>query len=125
MATKNHVTRAVLINSEPGIMDSNRSGTFGSLFRPNNSFVFGQLGSGNNLAKGLQTEDAHLNDSVQDIVHKDAEGHLGGGTGAGLGTFLICKIREDFAHHVKRQEVFLQAKKLFAKALSGITRAHD
>ncbi|KAH9452262.1 hypothetical protein MJO28_008866 [Puccinia striiformis f. sp. tritici] len=111
MATKNYVTRAVLINSEPGIMDSNRSGTFGSLFRPNNSFVFGQLGSGNNLAKGLQTEDAHLNDSVQDIVHKDAEGHLGGGTGAGL--------------DVKRQEVFLQAKKLFAKALSGITRAHD
>ncbi|KAI7953111.1 hypothetical protein MJO29_008742 [Puccinia striiformis f. sp. tritici] len=101
MATKNYVTRAVLINSEPGIMDSNRSGTFGSLFRPNNSFVFGQLGSGNNLAKGLQTEDAHLNDSVQDIVHKDAEGHLGGGTGAGLGTFLICKIREDFAHRSK------------------------
>jgi tubulin beta len=46
-----YVPRAVLIDLEPGTMDSVRSGPLGSLFRPDN-FVFGQSGAGNNWAKG-------------------------------------------------------------------------
>lgn len=42
---------AILIDLEPGTMDSVRSGPFGQLFRPDN-FVFGQSGAGNNWAKG-------------------------------------------------------------------------
>jgi hypothetical protein len=45
------VPRAVLIDLEPGTMDSVRAGPLGSLFRPDN-FVFGQNGAGNNWAKG-------------------------------------------------------------------------
>lgn len=36
------VPRAVLVDLEPGTMDSVRSGTFGQLFRPDN-FIFGKL----------------------------------------------------------------------------------
>ena len=50
---------------------------------------------------------AELVDSVLDVVRKEAEGcdmlqgfqithSLGGGTGAGMGTLLISKIREEF-----------------------------
>jgi len=46
-----YVPRAILIDLEPGTMDSVRSGPFGQLFRPDN-FVFGQSGAGNNWAKG-------------------------------------------------------------------------
>lgn len=46
-----YVPRAVLIDLEPGTMDSVRSGPLGGLFRPDN-FVFGQSGAGNNWAKG-------------------------------------------------------------------------
>jgi len=46
-----YVPRAVLVDLEPGTMDSVRSGPLGSLFRPDN-FVFGQAGAGNNWAKG-------------------------------------------------------------------------
>jgi tubulin beta len=46
-----YVPRAVLVDLEPGTMDSVRSGPLGGLFRPDN-FVFGQSGAGNNWAKG-------------------------------------------------------------------------
>merc|ERR1719329_516901 len=87
-------------------MDSVRSGPFGQLFRPDN-FVFRQTGAGNNWAKGHYTEGAELIDSVLDVVRKEAEGcdclqgfqvthSLGGGTGSGMGTLLISKIREEY-----------------------------
>lgn len=37
-----YVPRAVLVDLEPGTMDSVRSGPFGQIFRPDN-FVFGTL----------------------------------------------------------------------------------
>ncbi|PKA52485.1 Tubulin beta-1 chain [Apostasia shenzhenica] len=100
------VPRAVLMDLEPGTMDSIRSGPFGQIFRPDN-FVFGQSGAGNNWAKGHYTEGAELIDSVLDVVRKEAENcdclqgfqvchSLGGGTGSGMGTLLISKIREEY-----------------------------
>ena len=91
-------------------MDSIRAGPFGQLFRPDN-FVFGQTGAGNNWAKGHYTEGAELIDSVLDVVRKEAEGcdclqgfqlchSLGGGTGAGMGTLLISKIREEYPDRI-------------------------
>lgn len=40
-----YVPRAVLVDLEPGTMDSVRSGPFGQIFRPDN-FVFGELRAG-------------------------------------------------------------------------------
>ena len=101
-----YVPRAVLVDLEPGTMDAIRAGPYGQLFRPDN-FIFGQSGAGNNWAKGHYTEGAELVDSVLDIVRKEAEGcdclqgfqithSLGGGTGSGMGTLLISKIREEY-----------------------------
>jgi hypothetical protein len=95
---------------EPGTMDSVRAGPYGQLFRPDN-FVFGQTGAGNNWAKGHYTEGAELIDSVLDVVRKEAEGcdclqgfqithSLGGGTGSGMGTLLISKIREEYQDRI-------------------------
>ncbi|KAF9592144.1 hypothetical protein IFM89_012573 [Coptis chinensis] len=100
------VPRAVLMDLEPGTMDSVRTGPYGQIFRPDN-FVFGQSGAGNNWAKGHYTEGAELIDSVLDVVRKEAENcdclqgfqvchSLGGGTGSGMGTLLISKIREEY-----------------------------
>ena len=58
-STGTYVPRAVLVDLEPGTMDSVRSGPFGQLFRPDN-FVFGQSGAGNNWAKGHYTEGKSL-----------------------------------------------------------------
>merc|ERR1712000_774570 len=93
-----------------GTMDSVRAGPFGQIFRPDN-FVFGQTGAGNNWAKGHYTEGAELIDSVLDVVRKEAEGcdclqgfqithSMGGGTGSGMGTLLISKIREEYPDRI-------------------------
>ncbi|KAL0351759.1 UNVERIFIED_CONTAM: Tubulin beta-1 chain [Sesamum calycinum] len=114
-----YVPRAVLMDLEPGTMDSIRSGPYGQIFRPDN-FVFGSR-AGNNWAKGHYTEGAELIDSVLDVVRKEAENCdclqglldtdirllvsmcrisgmslFGGGTGSGMGTLLISKIREEY-----------------------------
>ncbi|KAH9582476.1 Tubulin beta-2B chain [Schistosoma haematobium] len=105
-----YVPRAILVDLEPGTMDSVRAGPFGQLFRPDN-FVFGQSGAGNNWAKGHYTEGAELVDSVLDVVRKEAEScdclqgfqlthSLGGGTGSGMGTLLISKIREEYPDRI-------------------------
>ncbi|EUB60769.1 Tubulin beta-2 chain [Echinococcus granulosus] len=105
-----YVPRAILVDLEPGTMDSVRAGPFGQIFRPDN-FVFGQSGAGNNWAKGHYTEGAELVDSVLDVIRKEAEScdclqgfqlthSLGGGTGSGMGTLLISKIREEYPDRI-------------------------
>ncbi|KAJ8869127.1 hypothetical protein PR048_030695 [Dryococelus australis] len=105
-----YVPRSVLLDLEPGTMDAVRSGKYGQIFRPDN-FVFGQSGAGNNWAKGHYTEGAELVDAVLDVVRKEAEGcdclqgfqlthSLGGGTGSGMGTLLISKIREEYPDRI-------------------------
>jgi len=101
-----YVPRAILVDLEPGTMDTVKSGPYGQLFRPD-SFVFGQSGAGNNWAKGHYTEGAELIDAVLDVVRKEAEScdclqgfqiahSLGGGTGSGMGTLLLSKVREEY-----------------------------
>ncbi|XP_025237483.1 tubulin beta chain isoform X5 [Phocoena phocoena] len=64
-----YVPRAILVDLEPGTMDSVRSGPFGQIFRPDNF--------------GFQ------------LTHS-----LGGGTGSGMGTLLISKIREEYPDRI-------------------------
>ncbi|XP_074660927.1 tubulin beta-4B chain-like [Tubulanus polymorphus] len=105
-----YVPRCVLIDLEPGTMDSVRSSQYGSIFRPDN-FVFGHSGAGNNWAKGHYTEGAELIEQALDVIRKEAENcdclqgfqmahSLGGGTGAGMGTLLTSKIREEYPDRI-------------------------
>ncbi|XP_036983295.2 tubulin beta chain-like [Artibeus jamaicensis] len=105
-----YIPRAILVDLEQGPIDSVRSGPFGQIFRPDN-FVFGQSGAGNIWAKGYYTEGAELADSVMDLVRKESEScdclqgfqlthSLGGGTGSGMGTLLIGKIRQEYPDRI-------------------------
>ncbi|XP_040588788.1 tubulin beta-1 chain isoform X1 [Mesocricetus auratus] len=107
---KKYVPRAVLVDLEPGTMDSIRSSRLGALFQPD-SFVHGNSGAGNNWAKGHYTEGAELIENVMDAVRKESEGcdclqgfqivhSLGGGTGSGMGTLLMNKIREEYPDRI-------------------------
>ncbi|CAJ2507545.1 Uu.00g087310.m01.CDS01 [Anthostomella pinea] len=109
-ARERYVPRAVLVDLEPGAVDAVRSGPYGGLFRPDN-IVTGQSGAGNNWAKGHYTEGAELVDDVLDVVRREAEGcdclqgfqithSVGGGTGAGMGTLLLAKVREEFPDRI-------------------------
>ena len=64
--------------------------------------------AGNNCDKGHYTVGAELVDSVLDVVRKEAEScdslqlthSLDGGTGSGMGTNLISKIREEYPDRI-------------------------
>ncbi|KAF8135192.1 beta-tubulin [Boletus edulis] len=96
-----YVPRSVQVDLESGVCNHLRSGSLGSLFRPD-TFFTGESGAGNNWAKGYYTEGAELIDSILEIVRRQTEAcealqgfqiihSLGGGTGAGLGSLLLSK----------------------------------
>ncbi|CAL9733634.1 tubulin beta chain [Monosporozyma servazzii] len=100
------VPRSINVDLEPGTIDAVKNSNIGNLFRPDN-YIFGQSSAGNVWAKGHYTEGAELVESVMDVIRREVEGcdslqgfqithSLGGGTGSGMGTLLISKIREEF-----------------------------
>lgn len=124
-----YVPRSILVDLEPGALDGISSGPFGQIFRPDN-FVFGQSGAGNNWAKGHYTEGAELADLVLDVMRKEAEScdclqgfqmahSLGGGTGSGMGTLLISKIREEFPDRMMVTYSVVPSPKVMLKFISS------
>ncbi|KAF8729076.1 hypothetical protein AX14_006498 [Amanita brunnescens Koide BX004] len=101
-STTKHVPRSIQIDLEAGVCNKIRGGPLGQLFRPD-TFLTAEGGAGNNWAKGC----AELIDPILDIIRKQAEAcdalqgfqlihSLGGGTGAGMGSLLLSKLREEF-----------------------------
>ena len=104
------VPRASLVDLEPGTLDVIKASPMGTMFKPDN-FVFGASGAGNNWAKGHYTEGAELIDEVVDVVRRETEAcdcpqgfqitqSIGGGTGSGLGTLLLLKVRDNYPDRI-------------------------
>jgi tubulin beta len=109
---KDHVTkrrfvpRALIVDLEPGTKDVINQGKLGKLFNQD-YFLHGANGAGNNWAKGHYTEGAELIEQVMTTTRKAVEEtdclqgfqlmhSLGGGTGSGMGTLLLLKIRDAY-----------------------------
>jgi tubulin beta len=108
--TMRFVPRACLVDLEPGIMDVIKASPMGALFKPDN-MCFGASGAGNNWAKGHYTEGAELIDEAVDIIRRETEScdcpqgfqltqSIGGGTGSGMGTLLLLKIRDNYPDRI-------------------------
>merc|ERR1719162_2031301 len=91
-------------------MDVIKASPMGSLFKPDN-MCFGASGAGNNWAKGHYTEGAELIDEAVDIIRRETEAcdcpqgfqltqSIGGGTGSGMGTLLLLKIRDNYPDRI-------------------------
>merc|ERR1711980_36639 len=104
--TEKRTPRAVLVDLEPGTLDVIKAGALKDLFDPA-TMKFGSNGAGNNWAKGHYTEGAEIVEEVIDIIRKEVEKadcaqgfqlfhSLGGGTGSGMGTLLLLKIRDSY-----------------------------
>lgn len=99
------VPRSIQIDLESGVCNRLKSGRLGGLFRPD-TYIYGESGAGNNFAKGHYTEGAELIDAILEVLRKQVEQcdalqgfqlihSLGGGTGSGLGSLLLAKLREE------------------------------
>jgi len=107
---KKYVPRAVIVDLEPGTIDVIKASHYGKAYKPD-AMVFGANGAGNNWAKGHYTEGAELVDDVLDKVRIAIEQcaapqgfqlchSLGGGTGSGMGTLLLLKIRDAYPDRI-------------------------
>ncbi|KAJ2159766.1 Tubulin beta-4 chain [Coemansia sp. RSA 552] len=103
---RRYVPRVVAIDLEPGVLENIKGSKYGRLFRPE-SMINANSGAGNNWAKGFYTEGAELLDAVLDTVRRDVEAcdllsgfqlchSIGGGTGSGMGSLMLQKIREEY-----------------------------
>ena len=110
MTSCRYVPRAVMMDLEPAVVEMIQSSKYGGLFKPDN-IVKGMNGAGNNWAKGHYTEGAELIDQALDVARKEVEAcdclqgfqmchSIGGGTGSGMGTLLMSKLREEYPDRI-------------------------
>ena len=98
--------RSILMDLDPCTVDSIVSGPSAQFYKPDN-IITGRGGTGNNWAKGHYAEGAQLMEEVMDVIRKEVEGcdklqgfdiahAIGGGTGGGMTTLLVSKLREEY-----------------------------
>jgi tubulin alpha len=109
--TGKHVPRAVMVDLEPTVCDSIRTGDYRELYHPD-SIISGKEDAANNFARGHYTIGKDIIDSVLDKIRKMSDncsglqGFLvfhstGGGTGSGLGCLLLERLAVDYSRKTK------------------------
>jgi len=106
----NYVPRAIIVDLEPGTKEVILQKKIGKRFNPER-MISGNNGAGNNWAKGHYTEGAELVEQVMGAIRKEIEicdapqgfqlmHSLGGGTGSGMGTLLLLKVRDAYPDRI-------------------------
>ncbi len=106
-----YVPRAVFLDLEPTVIDEIRTGTYRSLFHPE-QLISGKEDAANNYARGHYTVGKEVVDLVLDRIRKLADNctglqafmifhSFGGGTGAGFGALLLERLSVDYGKKSK------------------------
>lgn len=102
-----YIPRAILIDLEPRVINSIMTGTYAKIFNPENIYVSPHGGgAGNNWAAGYQAGESIIDD-LMDMLDREADGSdslegfmllhsIAGGTGSGIGSFLLENINDRF-----------------------------
>jgi len=101
-----YVPRCVFLDLEPTVIDEIRTGTYRSLFHPE-QLISGKEDASNNYARGHYTVGKEVIDLVLDRIRKLADNctglqgfmifhSFGGGTGAGFGALLLERLNIDY-----------------------------
>lgn len=101
-----YVPRCVMVDLEPSVVNSIRTGPYARLFNPD-MMVTGKEDAANNFARGHYTVGEHLSESVMEKIRRTVDqcGSLqgfiifhavGGGTGSGLTALISQNLSEDY-----------------------------
>merc|ERR1711920_1009388 len=106
-AKQKYISRTCVIDTDQATSEMIKASEMKNLFKSTDNQCFGASGYGNIFAKGHYTEGDKIIDNVMDVVRKKVESanclqgfqivhSLGGGTGSGLGTLIMLKLRDNY-----------------------------
>ncbi|KAG8138510.1 putative Tubulin alpha chain protein [Naja naja] len=103
-ASGKHVPRAVFVDLEPTVIDEIRTGTYHSLFHPE-QLISGKEDAANNYARGHYTIGKEIIDTVLGRIRKMASflvfHSFGGGTGSGFTSLLMERLSVEYSKKSK------------------------
>ncbi|KAK2615692.1 hypothetical protein N8I77_002429 [Diaporthe amygdali] len=102
-----YIPRAILIDLEPRVINGIQTGPFKNIYNPENFYVGKNgVGAANNWGDGYQTGETVCED-ILEMIDREADGSdslegfmmlhsIAGGTGSGLGSFLLERLNDRF-----------------------------
>ncbi|KAH3746079.1 Tubulin gamma chain [Pelomyxa schiedti] len=107
---EHYIPRAILIDLEPGVINSIRNGPFGRLYNHENIKVPDVSGAGNNWARGY-SQGKKFHDELFDVIDREADNSeslegfvlchsISGGTGSGIGSYLLEELNDQYPKKV-------------------------
>ncbi|KAK4998418.1 gamma-tubulin [Elasticomyces elasticus] len=102
-----YIPRAILLDLEPRVINGIQTGAYKNIYNPENFYVYKEgTGAGNNWAAGYSMGD-QVKEEVFDMIDREADGSdslegfmllhsIAGGTGSGLGSFLLEHLNDRF-----------------------------
>ncbi|KFY64419.1 hypothetical protein V497_01705 [Pseudogymnoascus sp. VKM F-4516 (FW-969)] len=102
-----YIPRAILIDLEPRVIAGIQSGPYKNIYNPENFFVGKDgVGAANNWGDGYQTGES-VHEDIMEMIDREADGSdslegfmmlhsIAGGTGSGLGSFLLERLNDRF-----------------------------
>ncbi|KAE8445683.1 hypothetical protein EG329_012981 [Mollisiaceae sp. DMI_Dod_QoI] len=102
-----YIPRAILIDLEPRVINSIQTGPYKNIYNPENFFVGKNgVGAANNWGDGYQTGEL-VHEDIMEMIDREADGSdslegfmmlhsIAGGTGSGLGSFLLERLNDRF-----------------------------
>jgi tubulin gamma len=104
---EHYIPRALLIDLEPRVIHTIQTSHYSSLYNPENIFISKEGGgAGNNWASGYGQAEK-VQEEILDMIEREADGSdslegfvllhsIAGGTGSGMGSYLLEKLNERF-----------------------------
>nr|RBQ84668.1 hypothetical protein FVER53263_02785 [Fusarium verticillioides] len=102
-----YIPRAILIDLEPRVINGIQTGPYRNIYNPENFYVGKDgVGAANNWGDGYQSGEAVYED-IMEMIDREADGSdslegfmmlhsIAGGTGSGLGSFLLERLNDRF-----------------------------
>ncbi|OCL06425.1 tubulin-domain-containing protein [Glonium stellatum] len=102
-----YIPRAILLDLEPRVLNAIQNGPYKNIYNPENFYIHKDgTGAGNNWGAGYAMGE-QVHEEVMDMIDREADGSdslegfmllhsIAGGTGSGLGSFLLERLNDRF-----------------------------
>lgn len=120
-----YIPRSIFIDLESKVVESVKKSEYGALYNPENMWISQEeRGAGNNWANGYAQGEG-VSDAIFDIINREVDNSdnlegfvllhsVAGGTGSGMGSWLLEKLRDQFPTKL------IQTYSVFAQKESGV-----